>query len=114
MAYKLIIFVSLFTFITGLTFGQQTNKVIDSLNIRLKSAADTSRVNILNDIAFEYVSESPETANKYSNEALKLSENLNFTNGQIIAYNNLGLAQYYSNNYDKALEYYNKVFFAFQ
>lgn len=110
MAYRLIIFVSLFTLIIGLTYGQQTNKVIDSLNILLKSAKDTSRVNILNDIAFEYVSESPETANKYSNEALKLSEKLNFTNGQIIAYNNLGLAQYYSNNYDKALEFYNKVF----
>lgn len=92
-----------------LLYAQNTNKIADSLNVLLKSATDTTRVNLLNEIAYEYISDDPETATKYANEALVLSQSTSFVKGEMIANNNLGLAQYYSNNYDAALEYYNKV-----
>ena len=82
---------------------------VDSLKKLLKPALDTNRVNTLNNIAFEFTTDYPDSATRYANDALELSKSLNFIVGQITSYNYLGMAQYYSNNYDKALSYYNSA-----
>ncbi len=107
---KIILFYFLFTSILfNHAFTQSLNHTVDSIKQLLVSATDTNRVNLLNNVAYEYMVDYPDTATRYANEALVLSKSLDFTDGQITAYNYLGLAQYYSNNYDNALGYYNSA-----
>ena len=101
--------VATFVFFPRYFYSQTSIQVVDSLRSTLSLTDDTNRVNTLNDIAYEYTAEFPDSAIYYAEKALVLSEKLNFISGQIAAYNYLGLAEYYKNNYEKAIEYYNSV-----
>ena len=105
----------LFLFFAGLvalpssSISQTSVQIVDSLRKILSQKEDTNRINTLNDIAYEYTADFPDSAIIYASKALSLAESLNFISGQIASKNYLGLAEYYKNNYDKAIEYYNSV-----
>lgn len=89
------------------SLAQKKGNVADSLKLVLPTIkSDTGRINLINEIAYEYVMDDPDQATKYANEGLALSEKISFDFGKLNAYNDLGLALYYQNKYDKALEYY--------
>jgi serine phosphatase RsbU (regulator of sigma subunit) len=91
-------------------FSQQSKNKSDSLQTMLAGLGqDTSRVNTLNDIGYEYVNDAPDKTIKYSDEALKLAEELHYDYGIMCSHNNLGLAEYYKNNYEVALSHYAKA-----
>jgi serine phosphatase RsbU (regulator of sigma subunit) len=90
--------------------GEKSSKLIDSLESALSIARqDTTKVKILNDLAYEYIIDTPEEAAKRANEALMLSNEMNYDAGKIASLNNLGLSCYYQNKYDAALEFYYKA-----
>jgi serine phosphatase RsbU (regulator of sigma subunit) len=99
---------SVFLLLSCTLFGQG-NK-IDSLESFLKTAPkDTSKVNALNEIGYEYVNDAPDKTIKYSSDALKFAEEIHYDYGIMCSHSNLGLAAYYKNNYEEALSHYAKA-----
>ncbi len=80
--------------------------MIDSLNTVLKTATDTFRVNILNELSDVYHNDNPKKATEISAEAIALSNKIQFNSG--IFHSNMGmaLAFYVGGNLDSAIYYF--------
>lgn len=88
-------------------FYSYSSPIQDSLYDRLeRQNEDTSKVNMLLALAEKNLNNFPEKYFIYSNQALDLSEKLNYKKGLATAYNNLGIYHYYKSDYYKALENY--------
>ena len=100
------IFLSLL--ISTLSFGQN-NKVIDSLNSIVSTTKnDSTKVSLLNKIAFHYVFSDSKKANQIlkQSEKIAITKNLNFGQNEII--NIKGIFQDISGNSDSANYYFQK------
>jgi serine phosphatase RsbU (regulator of sigma subunit)/Tfp pilus assembly protein PilF len=84
---------------------------IDSLLTLLeKDKEDTTKVNHLNSLTFEYKEVgSYDTSLIYGNAALQLARKLNYKKGIGDAYGFMGTSYYYQADYPKALDYYLKA-----
>jgi signal transduction histidine kinase len=100
--------------ITGNVCAQQ--KDIDSLeHVLTKSTAnDTNKVNLLNQIAFDYYGVNISQLKIYANRALQLSLQLKFNRGEAFAYKNIGLGYLGSNANPMALIYFDKALAIFK
>ena len=99
-----ICFILLFQFL----FSQ--NSKIDSLHALLKTdKEDTNKVNHLNKLFGDYIYSSPDTALNYAQQALKLSEKINWKKGIANSFGNLGVCYRLKADYPKALDYYLKA-----
>ncbi|MDP2302312.1 MAG: tetratricopeptide repeat-containing sensor histidine kinase [Ignavibacteria bacterium] len=83
-----------------LNLNAQTNT--DSLNSILKPLTGIERINTLNKFALQLGVQNLPTKFDFANEAKKLSQKLNYSDGLIAALNNLGDAELKSKNYKKA------------
>ncbi len=81
---------------------------IDSLESELKKAIDTSKVNVLIALAWEYRKIDLEKALRYSSLGLAISEKNDFKKGKGNTYSKLGDVYYSVCEYGKALEFYSK------
>ena len=90
--------------------AQAQNPVIDSLEnlLQISTEQDTTRVNLLNETAFQLYSIDPEKTLQYAQEAGKLADKLNFKKGKAASLRNIGIIYHHQGNYPKALEYYQK------
>jgi two-component system, NarL family, sensor kinase len=79
----------------------------DSLKKFLTTSKDTTRVNTLNELGFEYCENDAKLSLQYGREALTLSQKLNFKIGQAKALNTIGIVYDVIGDYDSALYYYN-------
>ena len=96
----------LFLLSIGITINAQDSRV-DSLKSLLRNQAqDTSRVNMLNEIADAIHRANPDEAIRYSTEARKLAELLNFPRGEAMAYKNMGLGYYMQGEYTEAVRHW--------
>ncbi|MCH8317951.1 MAG: tetratricopeptide repeat protein [Bacteroidetes bacterium] len=86
--------------------GVRGLSLVDSLETLLKTATDTTRINLLNDLAFEYRRSKPEKAKGYAEEALALSKKVGFKKGIARSLKNIGIFYYTQGNYDKAIDHY--------
>jgi tetratricopeptide (TPR) repeat protein len=79
---------------------------IDSLRQLLSvSKTDTSSIKLMNQIAHEFVESLPDSTFKYASEARRLSQEINYTTGEIKAILDLANAFTVAGNYSKGLEY---------
>lgn len=85
------------------TFSQNTT--IDSLSQVLETQEDTSKVNTLINLAFEWRFIDANRTKSLATEAMVLAQSIGFTKGQAQATRNLGLAHSYLGNLDSALYY---------
>lgn len=94
------------------TMGQKQ----EDLEEKLKSASGKEKIEILNQLAYKYRSQSPKKCIAYGNQALKLSQKLRDTKSEAAALVNIGIG--YSNRGNqqesikylkKALEFYNHL-----
>ena len=94
----------------------QNQQVIDSLQNELKTANDTTEINLLNKIAQNYIYSASDSTFKYVSMAQKKAESMGYENGLAKTYRILGT--YYYNrsnlylskkNYQKALHLYEKL-----
>ena len=81
---------------------------IDSLENQLKIVNKNEKIDILNELSQLYYETSPQKTIEYSNQALELSQQYNYKDGEVQALKNIGVGNYYLSNYDIALEYYFK------
>lgn len=107
-SFLFFLFTFLFTFFFSAFCFAQSTKVDSLQNILRKSGGDTLDVNVLNALVLEYRKTDPERALKYSDQALVLSEKIDFQKGRGDAYLMIGAVYFDLGNYEKALEYYSK------
>lgn len=81
----------------------------DSLQLLLRNAKDTTRVNLLNELSKAYWYSDPQKTIRYASEAIDLATELGFKKGITSGYNNTGVGYYQQNKYDTALLWYNKA-----
>ena len=93
---------------TLISFAQSERKVIDSLFIELEKADDKSKIEILNNLSFNYRNYSLDSSFFYANEALNLAHIVQDQKGISDAYNRIGNVYFYQNENKKALEFYQK------
>lgn len=85
-------------------------RITDSLETALSgSSQDTSKVNILNELSWQYSDNDFTRAIEYGQLALKKARNAGFKKGEGTALNRIAVAYDYNGDYDKALEYYREA-----
>jgi two-component system sensor histidine kinase UhpB len=96
-------------FVLAISVHAQSQNKIDSLRSAANRAADdTTKANLLNDLSKQFRMMSVyDSAEKYSDAALALSEKLNFKKGKMLAYNGLGVVGRGRANYAESLKNYN-------
>ncbi len=89
-------------------FGQHSKT--DSLQNLLKtSLPDTSRVQLLADLAMQYWSSDPEKMLAYAQQVLDLSKKNNYTSGEARGYQLIGVYHWQKSEHDKAIDFYTKA-----
>jgi len=78
-------------------FGQ--SRLIDSLTNRLKQVEGTERVDILNRLTFEFISQDNAKAIKYCDQSIALSNTLRYDKGAGLAYTYRGIFEYLSGKF---------------
>src|SRR5690606_18077234 len=99
----------IFLFLTVGIFAQNTGQTfIDSLLTVLPDTKENkNRANILNALSKAYWRISDySTAERYANDALRLSKKIKYRNGEAEAYKNIGDVNDFYGNYSQALENY--------
>lgn len=93
------------------TYSQdQNSESVATLKIKLqKTIADTTKINILNEIASTYKYSNPQEGLKYGRKALSLSNNLNWEKGMAEANENLGICYQTESNYTEATNHLQKA-----
>lgn len=105
---KSLLFFVITLSITHSAFAQlQGQQLIDSLRAQIPLAAeDTNKVIMLYNISFTYYSINTDSGLKYGNEALTLSQKLNWKQGIANSKGRIGVNYFGKADYPKALEYW--------
>ncbi|MHA7830002.1 MAG: tetratricopeptide repeat protein [Flagellimonas sp.] len=106
MSRTLIVHALIFYLIVNNCFSQTTK--IDSLQNLLKTASDTTEVNILRKLGENYRFHDKEKAVQYGLKSLEKSKQIGFVKGESKALYALGVTHGMTDNYAKSLEYLNK------
>ena len=108
MMHKMILTV-LYLFIFNVSTSQN-NIVVDSLiKVLSLQGNDTSKVNALNELAWEYRISRPKKAKKFANDAITLSDSIAYTKGNLTGLNRLGVVALYNKELDVAENIYLKI-----
>lgn len=108
-----LIFLALLCGIIFVSVQAQNKNKIDSLvNVLKMAKEDTNKVEVLVNLASQYLNNEPLTSLKYSKQSLALAQKLNYDRGQIRSLNNIGGYYYYTGKFDSTL-FYNKAAFKF-
>ncbi|ATL48353.1 hypothetical protein COR50_14950 [Chitinophaga caeni] len=91
--------------------AQQLQRSIDSLNYLLSrhTEQDTTRLKLLNELAFNYYSVSPDKGLELAMEAEQLAKKLHNINGMAVANSRIGVNYWAKGEYGKAMEYNNRA-----
>ena len=76
-----------------------------NLGLTQKATTDSVKLNLLNDLSFEYWDVNPAEGLKYAKQALLLAEKINSKRGIAEAYSNMGRSYRRMTNITKALEF---------
>jgi serine phosphatase RsbU (regulator of sigma subunit) len=68
-----------------------------------KSTQDTAKVNMINELAYNWYRKDPDKTLEYGTKARELAEKINYQSGLAEAYKNIGLGYYLQGSYEKAL-----------
>jgi tetratricopeptide (TPR) repeat protein len=98
--------ISLFLFFLTTPIFAQSKKA-DSLQTLLKqSTVDTTKVNVMVDIAVEYWASDPEQTIVYANRAMDLAKKIRYRRGEAKSFQGIGIYYWQKNDYVKALANY--------
>lgn len=104
------LYLFLFLFLQLFSLRGQANSDLDSL-IRLLGVAtdDVERVDLINDIAFEYRYEDPNLAETYAERAFKLAEEISYSIGTATALVTMGILSKNRDDFQAAEKYYKRA-----
>ncbi|TAE00051.1 MAG: hypothetical protein EAZ97_06915 [Bacteroidetes bacterium] len=109
MNFFRILFLSLLFLVNKQTLFAQTD-FRDQLRIRLEQEKiDSNKVNIMNELAFNYIFSIPDSAIRYADLGLRLAEKIKFKHGIADALNNIGILHRAEGSYKSAIEYHLKA-----
>lgn len=107
-----LLFLILFSglFVCNILAAQVSIK-LDSMLLRLKNVQvkDTARVNLLNNLAWEYQFSDPNEGIRMAEQSLQISTQINYQKGKSEAYLGFGVCYAVQSNIDKALDNYSKA-----
>jgi len=90
-------------------WGQYNTEAINQLKAELSTAsADTTRVQILNNLAEEYLNTDIVQAIVYLNQAIEIAQKADYPQGLAVAYLKYGKAYYFNYKFDSTIYYYQK------
>ena len=109
-----ILLVGILLFILNLPASnaqKQGQDKVDSMLVSLTSHTkeDTTKVNLLNDLAWEFQSIDPMAGIDYALQGKKIAEKLNFKKGIAKSFLGIGVCCYVKSDIEKALENFNKA-----
>lgn len=107
IALRISFFSSLLLFINCEVFAQTAR--ISSLESELAVSSDTVKINILEELSFDYWDYDIEKAYQYALDGLRLSEPLDYKKGIAWANTHIGLYYYFKGDFDKAHAYYKRA-----
>jgi signal transduction histidine kinase len=93
-------FVFLAFLMTGVLAVGQTN--VDSLEQKLPSTQGTQRVDLLNQLTYEFITRDNTKATSYNSKALALSDQIGYKKGKAVAYTYRGVYEYLSGQFPAA------------
>ena len=95
---------------------QAQNSIIDSLKNELQThrEKDTTRVNLLNDLADYSYRKQKEKAFDYLVEAESITKTIDFEKGRANSLYIRGLDQFHQSNYEQAIEFFNKALLLYE
>jgi two-component system, NtrC family, sensor kinase len=108
--FRAACFVLLFFFALPFPCVSQNKSKVDSLRrvfLQMKPVnglRDTSRANVCNILYMEYVNNTPDSAMKYAQLQLEISDSIGYKKGMALAYNNIGVIYKNKGDYVKSLE----------
>ena len=103
-------YIHLLILLLTLQFSQAQDTKVDSLQALLdQSLEDTTRVNILNKLAYALFRSEPEATIQYSTDAISLSTGIKYQEGLAEAYKNRGLGYYLQSDFTAAYEEWEKA-----
>ena len=111
-AYNMKLLFPIFLVLAGSLFlpGFSQQSKIDSLHSRLaKEAIDTSVVDILLDISFEYRNSKPDSTISYAERALVRAEEIKYLDGEVLALRNIALGFQKKGDYETSISYLNRA-----
>jgi PAS domain S-box-containing protein len=82
-----------------------TNHHIDSLKVLLKNSTDSSRVDILNEIAYNFYYYNLDSTDDYALKAIELADSINYLKGLSEAQRMMGISEKAQNNEKEAFEW---------
>jgi serine phosphatase RsbU (regulator of sigma subunit)/tetratricopeptide (TPR) repeat protein len=105
--YIKILSIAILVFVSENLYSQRNNKELDSLLGLLKyQKEDSNQVNLLNEIALKFYKTSPDSALIFSEEALNIALEKNFTRGIGNSYKIIGIVYYIKSDFKLSLENY--------
>lgn len=90
-----------FVLLSGVSALSQS-KATDSLEMKLKSIEKEPRVDLLNQLTYEFISVDNDRVIKYNDEAIALSTKLKYVKGLAVAHTYRGVYQYLSGQFPEA------------
>ncbi len=86
------------------------NPFADSLLLVLSTTPeDSNKIILLNDLAWEYKFENPDSARQYLAQSIALAQQIKFQKGEAQAHNNLGVVEAIAENLELAEKHYQKA-----
>ncbi len=106
---KTVVFILILSAITVRAFAQEP-KAIDSLkNLISKAKEDTAKVNLLDDLCWEYLYYDPQKCLPFAEQAIQLAHQLGYEKGEGKLLNTMGVAYANLTMFEKAKERYQKA-----
>jgi tetratricopeptide (TPR) repeat protein/tRNA A-37 threonylcarbamoyl transferase component Bud32 len=108
IAAAIIIFLVSSTLLIGVK-GKTIDQKISELEKKLQQVQGKEKVDLLNHLAYLYISKSPVKCIEYAEQALALAQKLNHLSGEGRALQNIGIGNAILGKSEKALEYFREA-----
>ena len=105
----IILQIIVLVFICNNIYSQNNRTVIDSLLMQINKVSEKEQIEIYNELSMLYWNLSLDSSFFYANEALNLSHIIKDNKSLSESYNRIASVYFYKNQYEKALEFYQKA-----
>ncbi len=114
MLYKLAL-LTIFSILLTPLYAQEELTVEQLEAVVAKNREDRDQVDVLNILSERYMLSNPKKAEKYAEDAEKLATQLNYSEGLLTSYNNLGtLYAFHLKRHDKAIDIYEAAYLIYK